>query len=368
MRENEFINCNFKIHEICEPLDIDCPKTIISLMDILSKIIAKDTIERESIMRLTKLFVSRENVLTKSIYTITDMFCSRRLNYAEYQNAGILIRAVSEVENWIQELANNVDDVLTCAEMFAFVYLKKLVDEGYIKARVRGGYDTSIMLKNANFLLNNYREMESVHFLKLQILHNSINFSENPDDILKVIEKELPFLYASISYSEVGDIYREEPSRHSELTVIEYYEKVNLMDLENYMTLYKLGLVCEIKGTVNFNWYVKAREKYNCVIKLIEKINIIYRTPQEFEYFYKAQYGSIKMSIILDKDCLTDERKQIYYEKLNILRNEIVNYDRVLSFEKLYGRNGWTQDIYSLMSEKMSKIQNWITELIDDYL
>ena len=107
---------------------------------------------------------------------------------------------------------------------------------------------------------------------------------------------------------------------------------------------------------------------YNCVIKLIEKINIIYRTPQEFEYFYKAQYGSIKMSIILDKDCLTDERKQIYYEKLNILRNEIVNYDRVLSFEKLYGRNGWTQDIYSLMSEKMSKIQNWITELIDDYL
>ena len=370
VHENELLNCNFNIYEICNPLNIDCPETIISLMGILSKIIAKDTIERESIMRLTKLFVGRENVLTKSIYTITEMFCSRRINYAEYQNADILIRAVSEVERWIQELANNVDDVLTCAEMFAFVYLKNLVDEGYIKARKRGGYDTSIMFRNANFLLDNYREMEAVHLLKLQILHNSINFSEKPDDILRTIENEIPHLYVGKAYNEIGDIYREETNRISELSVVEYYEKINPKDLENYMGIYKASLVCDVKGNVDFKWYAKAREKYNCVTELIEKVNPIYRTPQEYEYFYKAQYGSIKMSIILDKglNCLTDERKKFYCESLNFLKNECSNHEQIMILTKLYDEQEWGQKINLLMGEKIDKIQNWINDLIDEYL
>ena len=367
---SELANYNYKVCGVCESLDISRPETIISLMDILSKIIAKDSIERESIMRLTKLFVSRENVLTKSIYTITEMFCSRRINYAEYQNSEILIRAVSEVESWIQELATIVGDVLTCAEMFAFIYLKNLIDEGYIKARTRGGYDTSIMFRNANFLLDNYREMEAVHFLKLQILHNSINFGERPDDILREMEREISPIYMSKAYSEVGDIYREENNRTSELPVIEYYEKMNMEDLENYQGIYRTGLVCEVKGSENFRWYIKALEKYNCVIRLIEKVDLVYRTPQEYEYFYKAQYGSIKMSIILDKgiNCLTDERKKFYYENLNFLKNECVNYERMTTLVKLYGEQGWKQEISLLMGEKMNKVKKWIDDLIKEEL
>lgn len=369
VRENEFINCNFNIHEICEPLDIDCPETLDALMSVLSKVIAADSDERKSIIRLTKLFAGKGNYLTKAIYTITDMFCSRRINYAEYQNAEILIRAVFEVERWIQELANNVDDVLTCAEMFAFVYLKNLVDEGYIKARVRGGYDTSIMLKNANFLLNNYREMEAVHFLKLQILHNSINFNERPDDILRVMENEVPLLYLNKAYSEVGDIYREETNRISELSVIEYYEKINVEDLENYQGVYRAGLVCEGKGTVSFKWYAEALKKYDYVISLIEKVEYSYRMPQEYEYFYKAQYGRIKMSILLDKalNLLTDRKRLFYQELLTKLKDECLECSSKNMFTKIYGK-AWQQEIEKLMKEKMGKVKEWIDNLVKEEL
>ena len=195
---------------VSKQLDTRRPESLKSLMSILSGTITANSNEKAAILRLTDLFIERNNELSKCIYTIQETFCSRKIDYTRYRNVGILFDAISDVEKWLDNYIEKLVDKLTYVEMFAIIYLQNLINEGYIKARKTGGYDAKVMLRNANYLLRSEIETAAVHFLKLQILHNCISFSERPDDILNVIVRQSRSEYISRAYCEMGDIYREE--------------------------------------------------------------------------------------------------------------------------------------------------------------
>ena len=279
---NIILRDNLHAFGTCKALDINHTESLLDLMDDLCKLIAKNPFERSAILRITSLFINHDNLLSRCIYTIEELFCSRRINYTEYQNFDVLIHSVSQVETWLNEFIRKLGKELTYSEMFTILYLQNLINEGYIKARRRGGYDTSLILQNANYLLNHEVETDAVHFLKLQILHNSINFSERPDDILKTIMQQSKPEYMSKALCEVGDIYREKTGKTGDYEVADYYEEADTEDVDSYRGIYRAGLVYEEKGNINFKWYERAEEKYEQVIQLIEKIDLTYRTPQEY--------------------------------------------------------------------------------------
>lgn len=350
------------------PLELDQPKSLEGLMSELSKFIVTNTKERLAVLRLTNLFVKKENALSRCIYTITEMFCSRRINYAEYRSVDVLIQAISEVEEWLHDYISGISNAstLTYVEMFTIIYLQNLVDEAYIKAKQRGGYDVSRLLRNANYMLSHEVETDAVLFLKLQILHNSVNFVERPDEILRTILNQSPPEYIDKAFCEVGDIYREDRSKVPDMDIVDYYEAINCSDIQNFSGLYRAGLVYQERGKVNFKWYREAREKYKQIISLIGAIDIEYRTPQEFEYFYKAKYGKIKMAVELDKSngVLTQEKKVSYQNKLEKLISDCINFKQIFFWKKMYGRD--YMHINLLMNEKMEKVQGWAKSLIND--
>ena len=351
---------------VCEELEIGKPESLKELMRILSGTIAENQKEKAAILKLTDFFTVQNNILSRCIYTIQEMFCSRRIDYSKYQNVGILFNAITDAEEWLQTYLERLKDKLSYVEMFAIIYLQNLINEGYVKARSTGGYDAMVMLRNANYLLRSEKETAAVWFLKLQILHNCINFTERPDDILNMIKARPKPEYFSRAYCEVGDIYREEKNKSSDLEVYDYYEKADDHDIENYRGLYRAGLVYEEKGDLDFTWYEKARKKYEMVIRLIDGIKIADRTPQEYEYFYKAHYGKIKMSIRFDcsNGSMTYEKEESYCQELKDLISECKKFEDVDFLKKLY-RGGYTlKTIKDLMNEKMEKVQNWSNNLI----
>ncbi len=361
-----FVRNNPNVWKTSVSLKLGQPESLEGLMNELSRFIVRNTKERLAVLRLTNMFVKKENALSKCIYTITEMFCSRRINYDEYHNVNVLIQAISEVEEWLHDYINGISSVgtLTYVEMFTIVYLQNLVDEAYIKAKQRGGYDVSRLLRNANYMLSHKEEAEATHFLKLQILHNSVNFAERPDDILDVIREQSPSEYSDQAFCEVGDIYREDRSKVSDMDIVGYYEAINCKDVQNFSGLYRAGLVYQERGKNNFKWYKEAKEKYKQIINLIGEVDIEYRTPQEFEYFYKAKYGKIKMSVELDKSngVLTWEKKVNYQNKLKRLISDCTEFEQLFFWKKMYGRDYMPAIL--LMSEKMEKVQGWARSLI----
>lgn len=351
---------------VCGSLEVNSTQSIVTLMDELSKVIARSKNDQLAILRLTNLFVNRNNTLCKCMYVIKEMFCSRRINYSEYENVEVLIRSVNETEAWLEDYIKECNNVLSLSyvEMFTIVFLQNLIDEGYIKARRRGGYDTSLMFRNANYILNSVPRADAVHLLKLQILHNSVNFNERPDEILRIISEQSAPEYISRAFCEVGDIYREDKSKIADRRVTEYYEEADQDDIDTYRSLYRAGLVYEEEGKTNFICYEMARKKYDQVIGLIERIDLLYRTPQEFEYFYKACYGKIKMSIEIDREkgTLTQERKDYYQDKLQLICEDCVKFQQILFFHYMYKDD--LKEIESLMEEKMKKVENWAKNLM----
>lgn len=362
---NEFLWNPF-IWGTCEELDIGKPESLIALIRILSGTIAENQNEKAAILDLVNLFVGNNNKLSRCIYTIQEMFCSRRIDYTRYENVGILFSAITGAEAWLQTYQDGLKGNLSYIEMFAIVYLQNLINEGYIKAGKTGGYDAEIMLRNANYLLRSEIETDAVYFLKLQILHNCIGFKERPDDILNMIKEKSKPEYISRAYCEVGDIYREDGEKGSDREVTAYYENAGEGDIENYRGLYRAGLVYEKKGDYNFVWYQNAREKYGAVMRLINRIEISDRTPQEFEYFYKACFGTVKMSIRCDcsNGNMTYEKIEKYCKELKNLISGCKIFEDVVFLKKLYGEGEEFISIKKLMNEKMEKVQNWSKELI----
>ena len=351
---------------VCEEIKIERPESLKELIRILSGTIAENQKEKAAILNLADLFTVQNNMLSRCIYTIQEMFCSRRIDYSKYQNVGILFKAITDTEEWLQTYLERLKDKLSYVEMFAIIYLQNLINEGYVKARSTGGYDAMVMLRNANYLLRSEKETAAVWFLKLQILHNCISFIERPDDILNLIKAWSKPEYISRAFCEVGDIYREEKYKSSDLEVVDYYENADDHDIENYRGLYRAGLVYEEKGDLNFTWYQNARKKYEMVKRLISDINIADRTPQEFEYFYKARYGRIKMSIRFDcsNGSMTYEKEESYCKELKDLISECKKFEDVGFLKKLYGEGDTLTTIKNLMNEKMEKVQNWSNDLI----
>lgn len=349
-----------------EELQIDRSESIKSLMCGLCEIITENSNERISIMRLADSFVQQSNMLPCCIYTISEMFCSRRIDYSEYDNIGVLFQAISAVEEWLKNFTHGVDGSLTYPEMFTIVYLQNLLDEGYVKARKRGGYDTSLLLRNANYILKYESEASAVQLLKLKILHNCINFSERPDDILQIILEQSEQEYISEALCEMGDIFREDGSKVSDREAVEYYEAVDQRDIGSYRGLYRAGLAYEEKAKISFEWYEKAKEKYEQVVGLIERIKLKDRNPQEFEYLHKAQYGVIKMSVELDKanERLTQEKKDFYQKELELLIEECAEYNQIVFLKKMYDREEVYHNIQLLMDEKMNKVKSWAKDLM----
>lgn len=359
---------NPNVFGICGSLEMNRPESIQKFMNSLSRVIARSLEEQKAILQLSTLFVKNDNRLSRCIYTITEMFCSRRIDYTKYQNIGVLKQSVFELDEWIREYIAGVNEELTYPEMFAICYLQNLVNEGYIKARTRGGYDTSLLFRNANYMLKNEADPEAVHFLKLQILHNSINFRERADDILETIRKSLAPEYISKACCEAGDIYREDQNRRSDFPITDYYENMDAEDSQNYCGFYRCGLLYEEKGIINTRWWVDAKEKYDLVSELIGDIESEYRTPQEFEYYYKARYGSIEMAVRLGRasGILSEERRKFYRDQLTELARECVKFDHVTFIKKMYGEGEEETKIRSLMNEKMSKVHDWAKSLMAD--
>ncbi|MBD5395212.1 MAG: hypothetical protein HDR71_13315 [Lachnospiraceae bacterium] len=163
----------------------------------------------------------------------------------------------------------------------------------------------------------------------------------------------------------MGDIYREEKNKSSNLEVSDYYENADPHDIENYRGLYRAGLVYEEKGNFNFIWYQDARKKYDAVIDLISAIDTTDRTPQEFEYFYKAHYRRIKMSIRFDcsNGSMTYEREK-YCKELQWLISACNNFKDLVFLNKLYGNGDTFLKAKNLMKEKMEEVKAWAKNLI----
>lgn len=361
-----FLRNNFDVLGSCETLDTDIPESLETLMRFVGVLTSKNMTERSTVLTLTHFFTDKGNLLSKAIYTVTEMFCSRRINYSAYDNYPVLIRAVSQIETWLENYIENTELELAYQEMFALTYLQNLINEGYIKARRNGGYDTNKLLNDANYLLNSETDVDAVHYLKLQILHNSVDFLERPEDILEKIAEVSAPEYLDRAAGEVGDIYREEPERVSKSLLSEYYEMINEKDVENYRSLYRMGLVFETTGMSNADYYIKAEKKYKQVINLISTIDPEDRTPQEFEYLCKAVYGNIKTRIEIDKltDNLTTERRTIYQNQLSQLIRHCQKFETLKFWRKIYGGIGDDDSIIALMSEKMQKVQGLAYSLL----
>lgn len=357
---------NFNILGASEMLNTDSRGSLEKLMLLVSDFVAKNTIERATLLKLTRYFVQRENDLSGAMYTITEMFCSRRINYLPYDNYGVLIYAIKDVEKWLQNYLENVELDLTYPELFAITYLKNLINEGYIKARRSGGYDTTELFRNANYLLHEEPDADAVLYLKLLILHNSINFSERPEDILEIIQKVSAPEYVGKAAGEVGDIYREEQRRISKYDLTDYYELLDERDAENYRSLYRYGLVLENMGAADMELYLQANEKYTMVIILIININLEDRTPQEFEYLYKAIYGKIKTKIIIDKYTgnFTSGKKEKYKKKINELVKGCEKFRSLGFWNIVYGNTDDYGNMIKLMTEKMEKMKGMANYLL----
>ena len=353
--KTSFLRYTSIVWGICDELNMNQRESLESLMNLVGTIICEDAEEKSAVLRLTHSFTEEKNKLSRAIYIITKLFHSRKIDYSKYNNVSVLIQAVSDTKEWLENYARETIYPLTYAEMFMIVYLQNLIDEGYIKARKTGGYDTSKMFRDANFLLNNEPEADAVSFLKLQILHNSINYLERPEDILNDIERVFAPEYVGVAYKEVGDIYREESYR-SNSSCISFYERSLLMNY-SLETMYRIGLEYEHSG--NCNLYFEAIKKYEEIVKKIGQIELADRTPEEFLLYCKAIRGLIALTSNLygDSFILIENKKTSLSDAAKYIIKASRNYTKLSFLKKMYDGSSY-KDIASTIDEMVGLIAN----------
>lgn len=352
--------------ERCPQLTMSDGLTLLGLMDKLCNFMTRDADEHEGVLRLMSAYVAKGNALVRNMYTIHELFCSRRVNYGAYENKGLLMDAISQVESWYREYAVSVPKKAVFSEEFALTYIQNMIDDAYVKAHVTGGFDVSIIFRNANYLLKRNSGYTAVWLLKLQILRNCINYTEWPDDVLKQFISRSAPEYRGRAYCEIGDISRENPNKIFKFSPEEYFEKADDGNPEGYCGLYKLGFLYGKGGVGTFPGADEAEEKYTKVIEYINRIAPEYRTPQEFEYYYKASYGRLKLQIEKDRayDRLSDV-KMLYYEKrLNELITGIQDFGKLLFWSEFYGIDEEREQALSFMREKMGHIEELMEQLL----
>lgn len=353
--KTSFLSYSPMVWSICSELDINQRESLESLMSLVNVIICEDAEEKSAILRLTHSYTEDKNKLSKAIYVITKLFHSRKIDYSKYNNVNVLIQAVSDTKEWLENYAREIIYPLTYAEMFMIVYLQNLIDEGYIKARKTGGYDTSKMFRDANFLLNNEPEADAANFLKLQILRNSINYREIPEDILSDIEKTSAPEYVGIAYKEVGDIYREESYRNN-FACISFYEKSLLLNY-SLETMYRIGLEYEHSG--NCNLYFEAIKKYEEIVIKIEQIELADRTPEEFLLYCKAIRGLIVLTSHLYRDSfiLIENKKTSLSDAAKYIIKTSHDYTKLSFLKKMYDGSSY-KEIANTIDEMVGLIAN----------
>lgn len=342
--------------------------TLMELMEGLYILMGEKPEERKGVLRLVSAYAAQNNALAGSMYTIHELFCSRRINYNEYQNKQVLREAINQVESWYQEYVVLVYKNLSYGEEFALTYIQNMIDEAYIKAHVPGGFDVRVILRNANYLLKCNPNSTAVLFLKLQILRNCVNYQENPDSLLEKIVSGTEKEYKGRAYCEMGDIVRENSDKVFKFSALEYYEQADDNNPEGYCGLYKLGYQYSEQGSDDPAELSKAQEKYGHVIADLSFIPFQNRTPQEFEYLYKARYGKIKSGIERDKVLgnMTDERKQYYRNELDHMIEEIKDYEKLTFWEEFYINKVMRQKALAFMGEKMQGIEMWASRLMEE--
>ena len=349
---------------VSDKLEMNDSTTIIELMRGLCSFIAEDMSETEGILKLTSEYVASDNALARNIYTINELFCSRHIDYSQYRSYGVLRGTISQVENWYQSQAASAYRGLTFNETFAFTYVQNMINDAYVKARVSGGFDVRIVLRNANYLLKCNPSSAAVQFLKLRILRNCIHYPESPDEVLMWISDRSADEYRGRAYCEMGDIARENPNAVFNHTAVEYFERADDGNLEEYCGLYKLGYIFEQRGGQDPAWLELAIEMYSKVMDYIEQImrDEYYRTPQEFEYFYKAWFGLIKVRTERDNmlNHMSDARRGQYEQELKMLSEKIMNYHQLYFWNKFYGAGKKYNDALSVMGDKMRNIVSLI--------
>lgn len=352
--------------ERCPQLVMADVSTLLNLTDKLCNFMTRDADEHEGVLRLASAYVAEENSLVRSMYTIHELFCSRRVDYREYENKGLLMDAINQMEGWYRGYAVSVHKKVAFSEEFALTYIQNMIDDAYVKAHVRGGFDVSIIFRNANYLLKRNSGYTAVWFLKLQILRNCINYTEWPDEVLKQFVSRSAPEYRGRAYCEIGDISRENPNKIFKLSPEEYFEKVDDGNPEGYCGLYKLGFLYGKRGIEAFPGADEAEDKYAKVIGYISRIAPEYRTPQEFEYYYKASYGRLKLQIEKDRAYgRLSAGKMLYYEeKLDDLIMGIQDFDQLLFWSEFYRTGVERERALSFMREKMGRIKELMERLL----
>lgn len=353
------LSCQLKLAE---------PLTLLELMENICDLIVSDTNDRDGILRLASAYAAYDNLLAQNMYTIQELFCSRRVNYSGYHNRDMLLKAIEQVENWYHEYAAAYSKRRTFGESFAFTYIQNLLDEAYIKARIRGGFDTRMILQNTNYLVKCTPDSNAVLLLKLRILRNCINYQESPDMLLKRYIVRAAEEYWGKAYSEMGDMSRENPDKVFDYSPVEYFNLACEQNPELYSGLYKLGYLYERKH----KHLDSAERNYNLVMEQIGNIKLKYRTPQEYEYYYKAFYGKIRCQVKRDKinNCLSDEKKEKYRIELKSLLKEAKEFKQLSFWKDFYGSGESKNKAMALMREKMqnynSLVEVYLQEEIDN--
>lgn len=337
---------------------------IVELMRELCPFIVGEAGEMEGILALVSEYVASNNALARNMYTINELFCSRHIDYSQYGSYGVLRDAIFQVERWYQDHSESVNKMMTFNEIFAFTYIQNMINDAYIKAHVPGGFDVRIVLGNANYLLKCNPSSDAVQFLKLRILRNCIHYQESPDELLTWISHRSAYEYRGRAFCEMGDIARENPNAVFSFPAEEYFERANDGNWEEFCGLYKLGYLFEQKGEQNPAWFGRALEMYSTVMDYIEQASPdeYYRTPQEFEYFYKAYYGLLKVQIERDRMLgnITDALRRHYQQELKELSERIMGYRQLYFWDRFYGTVGESNEALSVMGEKAGKIVSLI--------
>lgn len=347
----------------CSELQIDRPDTLRELIQNLYPLLMYEDNEQDAILHLTDMYVLERNKLARAIYSVTELFCSRKIDYRKYDNRAILIAAVQFIEKWsrkyVETLARN--SRLAYVEVFALTYLQNLVNEGCIKAGMDKVFVDEMIFSNTNYLMKFQRKDDAVLSLKLKLAHNSDRPLDEPMQLLDMIIENSSPEYINQAFCEMAEMYRENPGLQER--AIQLLERIDYNDTENYQGLYKLGLLYEEKGEIDFSWYQRAEQEYRQVMRLLGPVKRRYRTPQEFEYYYKAKYRKIKMQYHLNKldgqscqselksliEACTEDWKGLFLNKF--FAGDA--YDDILSYT----------NISLLMEEKMSHVKRWAKNL-----
>ncbi|MGN0278003.1 MAG: hypothetical protein ACI4C4_01470 [Lachnospiraceae bacterium] len=347
-------------------IDFEDTDSLSPMVEALMGYIADDEKEYKSALKLLNCFVLHENSLTKAIYIVDELFCSRRIDYTSYDYYGVLIDEIYEIEKWRIFYERQLTDKTTFVEKFSITFLQNLLNEGIIKARKEGGFNTDRLLANANYLWKIKPETKAALFLQLQIMHNSILVSDRFQDVADTLEKITEKEYKNRVYCELGDIYREYNTSESKQGAESFFKKIDNSDLEFFRGWYKLGLLYEERGGENQDFMQMAMEQYDKIIEYISEIDVSHRTPQEFEYYYKAKYKMLELQV--EEAVISEGHEQeellSYEEEAKKIYRDCIRIQPNIFLDKLFGEDGEMREkINGLMNEKMGYIQRGLKNI-----